>query len=584
MIIGYSDRSLGLDLGIGDLIANDEEPAVLGVAVALGLDHCAAVGLGEGDGHIGESLAAVGVTAEGVVVCLPLSVKGDLFAVMDSGEVILVAALVAVAAAVRLGVPAYEGVAHAGGNAGLDGGVDGVGGVIDRAALAAVCVIVNGVCRSALPLGGIGHILGDACRDCGLPALEVPARTLGAAAECGSGGTGFEIRIDLICKDLLTGNAVGVGHGVKLLPLCGVGGVGIKLCALIVCRLPAGKLIAGADGSALECGSGGAVCDGVALICKSSAVHAIGVGNGALKLKTDLYIVCNNACSIKAVFNYPSFGTLIILPPDEVQSLVSWMGITVNPVADPIVPTGQDGEVGIGIEYISCSGLKFIAALEMEGNSRGVSINIIAFDLTDGVRNTLGMNPRNAAEIFFAAACWESLGSLGNCGNRHFFNSSGRNLLGLILSGSFPLRSVGNGLGCGRCYFRIPAEELEVRAGRSSGEGRCSLAGIYVIRLISESLAAHAVSIGNYQLAGDILPLGNVSSISGNGRSNLSIPAVKLVAVTGRSTYKRGSCIADIHSVALRSERSAAYTVSICNNALAALEVCGKGLISNSNA
>ena len=76
MIIGHSHFGICLYLSSSDGIVNDEEPAVLGVAVARGSNDSVAIGLTHGDSDVSELVAAVGVTAEGVVVSSPLSGVG----------------------------------------------------------------------------------------------------------------------------------------------------------------------------------------------------------------------------------------------------------------------------------------------------------------------------------------------------------------------------------------------------------------------------------------------------------------------------------------------------------------------------
>ena len=76
VIIGHSHFGICLYLSSSDGIVNDEEPAVLGVAVARGSNDSVAIGLTHGDSDVSELVAAVGVTAEGVVVSSPLSGVG----------------------------------------------------------------------------------------------------------------------------------------------------------------------------------------------------------------------------------------------------------------------------------------------------------------------------------------------------------------------------------------------------------------------------------------------------------------------------------------------------------------------------
>ena len=111
------------------------------------LFHHVAYHVFNGDGQIVGFFAVIGRNSQGIFNGAPLGVENNLLCAVAhvARKDVLVAALVAVAGAVGLSVPAGEGVVLAGGLAGLNDCVVGVGEVVHRAAFAAVCVIFDGV-------------------------------------------------------------------------------------------------------------------------------------------------------------------------------------------------------------------------------------------------------------------------------------------------------------------------------------------------------------------------------------------------------------------------------------------------------
>ena len=174
-----------------------------------------------GAGWLGDDLNVLKVLVAGDMH--PLGIEVGLVEVMCGGKFIHIAGFIAVAGAVRFGVPAVEGILIKSkaeeavssylnfGSAGILA-PEGIAYGVFRAC-AAVAPIDNGVCTLWLPGGGIGDVFGYGVGKIGSPCFELPAGIFGKVAlECRGGFAGF-YGIFFGFKGF-AGNAVNIFYGV----------------------------------------------------------------------------------------------------------------------------------------------------------------------------------------------------------------------------------------------------------------------------------------------------------------------------------------------------------------------------------
>ena len=229
---------------------------------------------------------------------------------MCGGKFIHIAGFIAVAGAVRFGVPAVEGILIKSkaeeavssylnfGSAGILAPESVAYGVFR--ACAAVAPIDNGVCTLWLPGGGIGDVFGYGLSKIGSPCFELPAGIFGKVAlECRGGFAGF-YGIFFGFKGF-AGNAVNIFYGkVFYFPLGSIGSIFVYFFSYF--GFPAEEVISLAGGSAGEHRSGFAVANGISLVVKSFAGNAVCIDNSTLKFKIYFNEVCYRSGNIACIF------------------------------------------------------------------------------------------------------------------------------------------------------------------------------------------------------------------------------------------------------------------------------------------